>query len=66
MGGVTSDPMFGPLSTTMMAASEEHMSQEGIYLEHLAAADSYEIDAGELRLIADGMIVVTLTRSGTD
>jgi heat shock protein HslJ len=66
MGSVTSGPTFGPLATTMMAGPEDQMSQERIYLEHLAAVDSYEVDADELLLIADGLVVVTLKRAGTD
>ncbi len=66
MGAVTNDPMFGPLATTMMAGPAEHMSQERIYLDHLGSIDSYEVDADELRLIAEGLVVVTLNRPGTD
>ena len=65
-GAVTNDPMFGPLATTMMAGSEDHMAQEHIYLNHLGSIDSYEVDADELRLIAEGLVVVTLKRPGTD
>jgi len=65
MGSVTSGPRFGPLVTTMMAGPEDQMSQERIYLEHLAAVDSHEVDADELLLIADGLVVVALERTGT-
>ncbi len=64
-GAVTNDPMFGPLATTMMAGPTDHMSQERIYLDHLGSVDSYEVDASELRLIAQGLVVVTLQRAGT-
>jgi heat shock protein HslJ len=66
MGVVTNDPMFGPLATTLMAGSEDHMSQERIYLDHLTSVDSYEVDTDDLRLIAEGLVVVALKRPGTD
>ena len=66
MGVVTKDPMFGPLATTLMTGSEDHMAQERIYLDHLSSVDSYEVDTNELRLIAEGLVVVTLEHPGTD
>ncbi len=66
MGVVTKDPMFGPLATTLMAGSEDHMAQERIYLDHLSSVDSYEVDTDELRLIAEGLVVVVLEDPGTD
>ncbi len=66
MGVVTNDPMFGPLATTLMAGSEDHMSQERIYLDHLSSVDSYEVDTDDLRLIAEGLVVVALKHPGTD
>lgn len=56
---------FGPLATTMMAGPEEHMAQERIYLGHLAAVESIEVEKDEMRLVLDGLIVVTLRRLGT-
>jgi len=32
----------------------------------LGSVDSHEVDANELRLIAQGLVVVTLQRTGTD
>ena len=32
----------------------------------LGSVDSHEVDASELRLIAEGLVVVTLQRTGTD
>jgi heat shock protein HslJ len=66
MGVVTNDPVFGPLATTLMAGSEDHMTQERVYLDHLGSVDSYEADTDELRLIADGLVVVVLKHPGTD
>jgi len=67
MGVVTKDPMFGPLAITLMAGSEDHMSQERIYLDHLSSVDSCEADTDDLRLIAEGLVVVVaLKHPGTD
>ena len=57
---------FGPLATTLMAGSEDDMTQERIYLAHLSSVDSYEVDSDELRLIAEGLVVVALKHPGTD
>ena len=66
MGVVTNDPVFGPLATTLMRGSEDHMSQERIYLDHLGSVDSYEADTDDLLLIAEGLVVVALKHPGTD
>lgn len=65
-GVVANDPMFGTLATTMMTGPADHMSQERFYLDHLGSIDSYEVDADEMRLITEGLVVVTLKRPGTD
>ena len=48
-----------------MAGPSELMSQEQIYLGHLEAADSYETEDDEIRLVADGLVIVTMRRAGT-
>lgn len=56
---------LGPLAMTMMAGPEEHMAQEQIYLRHLSAVEAIEVAEDEMRLVSDGLILVTLRREGT-
>ncbi len=66
MGGMGGDTLFGLLATTLMAGPEDHMTQEQIYLAHLEKADAYEIEKDEMRLLSDGLVLVTLRRTGAE
>ena len=59
-------PFSGPLATTMMAGPEELMSQERIFLDHLASVDSVEEADDGILLLSDGLVVLTLSPQGTD
>lgn len=66
MGPWDEERLFGLLATTLMGGPPELMSQEQIYLGHLEAADSYETEDDEIRFVADGLVIVTMRRAGTD
>jgi heat shock protein HslJ len=64
-GGMGDETLFGPLATTLMAGPEDHMTQEHVYLRHLERIDAFEIENDEMRLLSDGLVVVTLHRGGS-
>ena len=66
MGSFADDGSFGPLATTMMAGPPDHMAQEHLFLTLMEKIDTCEVDSGELRLVSEGLVLVTLRRSGTD
>lgn len=66
MGRIEDERLFGPVATTMMAGPEEHMAQERLFLGHLESVDNLEYESDEMRLVADGLIVVTLREAETN
>lgn len=66
MGQFGDELLFGPLATTMMAGPPQLMEQEGRYLGLLSQAESMLVGPDELRLIANGDVIVVLKPEGTD
>lgn len=54
---------FGPLAATRMGGSPERMELERAYLDMLAKVDAAWIDGDTLRLVDDGVVLATFTRS---
>ena len=66
MGAVTSDSMFGPGNNDDGRPPGTTCPMNVSTWTILGSVDSHEVDASELRLIAEGLVVVTLQRTGTD
>lgn len=66
MGSFADDGGFGPLATTMMAGPPDLMAQEHVFLALMEKIDTFEVDSEEMRLVSEGLVLVTLRRSGTD
>ena len=65
-GRLGSDKPFPLLAVTKIAGPEELMAQEDIFLRHLDSVDTVEIADSGILLLSDGLVVVTLSSTGTN
>jgi heat shock protein HslJ len=63
---VEGEKLFGPLATTRRAGPPEAMKLEAAFGKALAEADDYQVSEGELKLMADGEVVLVFEAAPGD